>query len=181
MIVQQIKVNKFVLTLVDTSVKSPWIKKAKLKRYLSACLPIFEDFILNRSGINLKALGVKEVELSLTLCGEKKITGLNLNYRQKNKKTDVLSFPIHENLRCESEQIFMSLLNLGDIIICKDVAKRQAASFKITPEEEVTHLLVHGFLHVLGYDHEISLEEENIMQDLEKKILNKISKKLKRP
>lgn len=178
--VQQIKNNNFVLDLLDSGLKNPWIKKPKMKRYLQACLPVFEDFILSKKGLNLKASGIKEIELTLTLCGATKIRTLNRDYRQKDKKTDVLSFPVHEELRDGADLMMMSMLNLGDVIICKEVATSQAREFKIDLEGEVIHLLVHGFLHVLGYDHEISKEEEKIMQDLESKLLSKISKRLKR-
>ena len=180
MIVQQIKSNSFVLDLLDSGVKDPWIKRPKMKRYLKACLPVFEDFILSKSGLGLKTEGVKEIEMTMTLCGAQKIRSLNRDYRNKDKKTDVLSFPVHEELRHGADQMLMSVLNLGDVIICKEVAKKQAKDFKIDLEGETIHLLVHGFLHVLGYDHEISESEEKIMQDLENKLLSKISKRLKR-
>lgn len=179
-IIQQIKNKNFVLDLLDSGVKNPWVKKAKMKRYLSACLPVFEDFILGKSGLGMRAHGIKEIEMTLTLCGASKIRSLNREYRNKDKKTDVLSFPVHEDLRNGEDQMFMSVLNLGDVIICKEVATKQARDFKIDVEGETVHLLVHGFLHVLGYDHEISDKEEKIMQDLENKILKKISKRLKR-
>lgn len=180
MIVQQIKNNSFTLELIDTSRANPWVKKAKLKRYLSACLPVFEEFLLSKKGLDLKALGVNEIEMTLTLCGAQKIRSLNKEYRNKDKKTDVLSFPVHEQLREGEDLMLMGVLNLGDVIICKEVAVKQAAEFKIDLEGETVHLLVHGFLHVLGYDHEISEAEEKLMQDLESKLLKKISKRLKR-
>ncbi len=180
MIVQQIKNNSFTLELIDTGHSNPWVKKAKMKRYLSACLPVFEEFILGKTGLGLKSQGVKEIEMTLTLCGAQKIRSLNKEYRNKDKKTDVLSFPVHEQLREGEDLMLMGMLNLGDVIICKEVAKKQAADFKIDVEGETIHLLVHGFLHVLGFDHEISEAEEKVMQDLENKLLNKISKRLKR-
>ena len=69
---------------------------------------------------------------------------------------------------------------LGDIFICREVALRQAKEFGISIEEEILHLFIHGFLHLCGYDHEISREEEKLMFGLEEKLLEKISKKLKK-
>jgi probable rRNA maturation factor len=180
MISQQIKTNSFALDLLDTSNSNPWTKKAKMKRYLKACLPVFEEFLLGSSGLGYKKEGITDIEMTLTLCGEKKIRSLNRDYRNKDKKTDVLSFPVHEELRQPKGQILMGVLNLGDVFICKEVAVSQAKEFGIDVEGETVHLLVHGFLHVLGYDHEISAKEEKIMQDLENKLLKKISNRLKR-
>lgn len=180
MIVQQIKTNSFALDLLDTSNTNPWVKRPKMKRYLKACLPVFEDFLLGSSGLGFKKKGISEIEMTLTLCGAKKIRSLNRDYRNKDKQTDVLSFPVHEELRSSKGQNMMGVLNLGDVFICKEVATRQAKDFKIDVEGEAVHLLVHGFLHVLGYDHEISDKEEKIMQDLENKLLKKISNRLKR-
>ncbi len=180
MIVQQIKNKNFVLDVLDNGRVNHWVKRTKLKKYLSACLPVFEEFLMSKTGLNLKGLNASEIEMSLTLCGASKIRSLNRDHRGKDKKTDVLSFPAHEDLRVGADGPVFGVLSLGDIIICKEVADSQAKEFKIEREDEVVHLLVHGFLHVLGYDHEVSSSEEKIMQDLEAKLLKKISNKLKR-
>lgn len=180
MIVQQIKNKNFTLDVLDNGTSNQWVKKAKMRKYLSACLPVFEDFLMSKSGLGLKSLKAPEIEMSLTLCGATKIRTLNREHRGKDKKTDVLSFPAHEDLRTGADGPVFGMLSLGDIIICKEVATSQAKEFKIDVEEETVHLLVHGFLHVLGYDHEVSESEEKIMQDLESKLLKKISMKLKR-
>ena len=180
MIVQQIKNKNFTLDVLDNGLTNHWVKKAKMKRYLSACLPVFEEFLMGKAGLGLKHLAVSEIEMSLTLCGASKIRTLNREHRGKDKKTDVLSFPAHEDLRSGADGPVFGVLSLGDIIICKEVAIAQAREFNIDREDETVHLLVHGFLHVLGFDHEVSSSEEKIMQDLESKLLKKISNKLKR-
>ena len=180
MIVQQIKNNKFTLELCDTSTQNPWIKKPKMKKYLKAYLSMFEDFVLNKSNLGFAQKGVKELHLTLTLCGATKIRSLNRDYRGKDKKTDVLSFPVHEDLRAFKGNSIESMLHLGDVIVCKEVALSQAKRFKIDTEGETIHLLVHGFLHVLGFDHEISEKEEKLMESYENQLLSKVSKKLKR-
>jgi probable rRNA maturation factor len=124
--------------------------------------------------------GVKEVSLVLTLCGRTKIKTINREYRAKDKVTDVLSFGVHENLRPDLGPFVKNLpqLELGDIFICREVAKAQAVEFEITYEMEILHQLVHGFLHLLGFDHEISLKEEKLMEKEEAKLVNKIYKNL---
>ncbi|MGK0368038.1 MAG: putative rRNA maturation factor, partial [Thermoproteota archaeon] len=66
-------------------------------------------------------------------------------------------------------------LNLGDVFICKDVAVEQAKKFNLSFNEEFIHLAVHGFLHVIGYDHEESVEEEEVMETQEKNIIEEVS------
>ena len=124
--------------------------------------------------------GVKAVSISMTLCGRTKIRSLNREYRQKDYATDVLSFPVYENLRPDKKVRAKNLpeMELGDLVICKEIAKSQAREFGITYEQEIIHLAVHGFLHLLGFDHEISVKEEKIMEKYESELVNKIYKKL---
>ncbi len=124
--------------------------------------------------------GVQEVSLTLTLCGRTKIKNLNRTYRKKDKATDVLSFPIYENLRPDKLVSDKNLpqMDLGDLIICREVARAQSKEFKVSYAQEVIHLMVHGFLHLLGFDHEISKKEEMIMEEIEAKLVKSIYKKL---
>ena len=116
----------------------------------------------------------QEAELTLVFCGVKKIRALNRDFRQKDKKTDVLSFPIFSSLRKgHKEFVPQGLINLGDIFICKEVAEKQAREFNISLEEEIVHLFIHGLLHLYGYDHEVSPKEEKLMFSLEEKLVKK--------
>lgn len=126
--------------------------------------------------------GVKEVTMTMTLCGKTKIRTLNRQYRQKDYVTDVLSFPVYDNLRPDKKPLEKNLsqMDLGDLVICKEKAQSQAREFDITYEQEVVHLAVHGFLHLLGFDHEISDKEEKIMEAHENDLVGKIYKKLKK-
>jgi probable rRNA maturation factor len=76
---------------------------------------------------------------------------LNHRFRGKDRPTDVLSFPLHESLR-EIRRSEAPLL--GDIVVNLHAAKRQAADYGVTLPAEVRRLLIHGFLHLLGFDHE---------------------------
>ena len=124
---------------------------------------------------------MSHVEVDLVLCGAFKIKTLNSSYRDKPKVTDVLSFPVYDTLRSNAEDFVEPgpVVHLGDIFICKDVALRQAKEFGISIEEEILHLFIHGFLHLCGYDHDLSRKEEKLMFGLEEELLDKISKKLK--
>ena len=185
MFTQEITTKKTNLTLNDT-VRSKRLlyHPPNLKKSLMVSLDVFQDFLMSSKPncLGLSSFGVSQVEIELTLCGSHKIKSLNLNYRNKPKITDVLSFPVYESLRNNSGSFTEPgpVVHLGDIFICREVALRQAREFKITFEEEVLHLFIHGFLHLCGYDHEISEEEEELMFDLEEKLLEKISKKLRK-
>jgi probable rRNA maturation factor len=126
--------------------------------------------------------GVKEVSLSMTLCGKTKIRSLNKQYRQKDYVTDVLSFPVYENLRPDKKPKEKNLtqMDLGDLVICKEKAFSQAKEFEITYEQEIVHLAVHGFLHLIGFDHEISSKEEKLMEAHESELVGLVYKILKK-
>lgn len=112
--------------------------------------------------------------VEVMLCGKKRIYGLNKLHRSKDKVTDVLSFPQYENLRkgLQKHEFTYGEISLGDIAICKEVAQAQAKRLGHSMEKEMTALFIHGFFHLLGYDHEISQKEEKLMFSLEDKITN---------
>ena len=147
-------------------------------KLLSATVKVLEREI-NRAGPNsmrLKLPKGQALELTLTLCGRAKIKGLNRRYRKKNRATDVLSFPLYEDLRLTSSLPPgpLPVLNLGDIFICKEVAKKQAKEFQLSYQGELIHLLIHGFLHLCGFDHEMSAKEERLMQQWEQRLIDRI-------
>ena len=113
----------------------------------------------------LTALEQRESELSVALVGDREMRPLNAKYRKENKTTDVLSFPADPALPAQAGL-------LGDVIISVEQAKRQARDRKISLEIEMVTLLIHGILHLLGYDHERSQRQAKIMATLEQKILS---------
>ena len=106
-------------------------------------------------------------EVSIAFVSPQTIQKLNFEYRQKDKATDVLSV--------EQNETFGDFYCLGDIIICIDIAESQAKEKKWPLQQEVRLLLVHGFLHLLGYDH-TELEEEKIMFALQDQLLQELNK-----
>lgn len=117
------------------------------------------------------------VKISFMLCGDKRMRELNKETRDKDKVTDVLSFPYHEDLRSNKGRIVLEdCLYLGEMAICQSVTKRQAKRFKIRYSDEFTHLFIHGIFHLMGFDHEVSKTEEKLMQKMEDKALQEFSK-----
>lgn len=96
---------------------------------------------------------------------------LNLEYRQKDKPTNVLSFP--SDLPDEMAAVLDSF-PIGDLVICIPVVLQEATEQSKTPIEHFTHMLVHGTLHLMGYDHETSDEDAEEMEALEILILAKL-------
>ncbi len=113
----------------------------------------------------------KNVEVSLTVVDNLTIKELNKQYRNIDKETDVLSFPLLE----EFENIdTKNIIALGDIIISIDKAKAQALDYGHSLERELCFLTVHSMLHLLGYDH-MEKEEEKIMFSKQDLVLNKLN------
>ncbi len=111
-------------------------------------------------------------DVTITFVSNDRIHELNREYRGIDRPTDVLSFEC-DNTPFDDEEIDVALLpeyELGDVIIATDIARTQAQEYKTTFAEEVRLLVVHGLLHLNGYDH-IDLEEARIMEDKEDTLL----------
>ena len=96
---------------------------------------------------------------------------MNLDYRQKDKPTNVLSFP------SEFPEEVLAMLDawpMGDLVICIPVVLQEALEQHKTPIEHFTHMLVHGTLHLMGYDHETSEQDAEDMEALEIQILARL-------
>ena len=111
----------------------------------------------------LKLLKKDKAELSVALIGNGEMRKLNARYRKKDYPTDVLSFPAAAGMPG-------GLQLLGDMIISVEKAKEQAKEYGRSLDEEMTTLLIHGILHLLGYDHERSAKDARIMGRLEKRL-----------
>lgn len=108
-------------------------------------------------------VGRAEAELSLALIGNAEMRKLNARYRRKDYPTDVLSFPVDGKLPAPNRL-------LGDVVISVDKAREQARERGRTRDEEMVTLLIHGIVHLLGYDHERSAKDARVMKRLENKI-----------
>ena len=109
-------------------------------------------------------------EINVTFVDEETIKNLNANYRNKDAVTDVLSFPLGENGVYDINPENNCKL-LGDVVICLKRAYEQAESYNHSIRREICFLVVHSILHLLGYDHETSNEDEEEMFQKQKEIL----------
>jgi len=130
-----------------------------LLRNLQRSVPIDTKRLCRMAEKILAAARVEKAELSIILVSDRRIRTLNERYRKKNRATDVLAFPLAMDgagqPRCSSrrQQVQPPKL-LGDVVISLSTAQRQATALGHGLHEEVARLLVHGILHLLGYDHE---------------------------
>ena len=97
---------------------------------------------------------VRPVELSVRLAGDEEVRQLNAHWRRKDRPTNVLSFPMAEAYELEQADEEGPELLLGDVVLAHGVCAREAEEKAIPLENHAAHLVVHGTLHLLGYDHD---------------------------
>ncbi len=122
----------------------------------------------------MRAQELDKCELSISLVSDAAIRRLNRDYRHKDKATDVLSFsqieerhappPNPDRIPNNRETV------LGDIVVSIDTAARQAREYGVGLDERLCTLLIHGFLHLIGYDHERSARDERLMRAREREL-----------
>jgi probable rRNA maturation factor len=151
--------SKFILNITiekNTALSKYWLKSKTLKI--------------------LKSLNLSSpLELSLLITNDRTMTSLNKKFRGINETTDVLSFSFLSAHNYFSNLDFVlppeTITNIGEIIISYEQAEKQSRELSLSVEDEITTLILHGILHLLGYDHELA-KERKIMQAKEKEILD---------
>ena len=108
----------------------------------------------------------EDLELTLRIVQKEEIQTLNREYRHKDYPTNVLSFPADWDIPEEPRLI-------GDIVVAAEVVNQEATEQNKSAKAHWTHIIIHGFLHLLGYDH-IEEQDAEVMEDLERKILQKL-------
>ncbi len=114
-----------------------------------------------------------DAEVSVSFVSNAEIRNLNKIYRQKDRVTDVLSFPLGLNGKYDINKETGYAL-LGDVVISLETAMRQAEMYGHSLEREIGFLTVHSMLHLLGYDHETSPLEERQMREKEETVLEEL-------
>ena len=111
----------------------------------------------------------EDVEISLSFVSLDEIHELNRMYRNVDRPTDVLSFPMFESTKeleeaCRVGREEGMTISLGDVVICMDKIRQQAEEFGHSQERETAYLFTHSVLHLLGYDHETDQEKRQMRQ-----------------
>ena len=112
------------------------------------------------------------IEIAVRLTGDDEVRTLNNQYRQKDKPTNVLSFPMVQPdlLETVTQNSDDGEVILGDIVLAHGVCAAEAAERGVSVEDHATHLIVHGVLHLLGYDH-MGDQEAEAMEEMERAAL----------
>ncbi|MCG8684866.1 MAG: rRNA maturation RNase YbeY [Desulfobacterales bacterium] len=119
----------------------------------------------------LSALGCDAHEISIVITDDQEIRDLNKTYRGKDKPTNVLSFPMQEG---QFSDITPGLL--GDVVISVDTAEQEASDAEISMDERMSQLLIHGILHLLGFDHETGDSDAEKMEQKSIELLRLLEK-----
>ena len=128
--------------------------------------------ILVMNACKLENIVADEIYVNIETVSKEKIKELNKNFRNVDKVTDVLSFPMYTPDELDNEKI--KIMSLGDIILCTEKIKEQAVEYETGFEREMTYMIVHGLCHLLGYDH-IEAEDKKIMREKEEKLIRMCS------
>ncbi len=144
----------------------------------------YRKIIRNTFEKALEVIDNNEERIVVTVAFAKKnrIKELNNLYRKVDRETDVLSFPMLDIVYPQSVKDFKEeyapdgSLYLGDIVICPKIAKKQAKQYGHSKKREIGFLALHGFLHILGYDH-IESEDEKVMMETSERVLNEMELK----
>ena len=124
------------------------------------------DSVLKNEGIS------DDAEITVTFVGDRKIRELNRQFRNIDRSTDVLSFPLGENGVYDTDPETERLM-LGDVVISLEHAFSQAEEFGHSADREIVYLSVHSMLHLLGYDH-MDPTEASVMREKEEKTMTEI-------
>ena len=111
----------------------------------------------------------KNHQLNLSFVSSEEMQLLNKTYRNKDKPTNVLSFELPKNFPVGNEKTL-----IGEIALCEEIIYEESKKYKKIFENRLKHMIIHGLLHLIGFDH-VSKDEENKMESVEKKIMKSIS------
>ena len=116
----------------------------------------------------------KNLNINIIFTNPKRIREINKKYRNIDKETDVLSFPMFEKKEIQNYQPQEWRDTLGDIVISIDQVKKQAEEYGHSFERELAYMMVHGFYHLMGEDH-IDEDDKIIMREKEEKVLSELN------
>lgn len=152
--------------VLDDKIWLDHVTRIKVKNIVKKAL----TGIMSLLGINITKYAAKTIELSIVLTGDNTIRDYNRNYRDNDKPTNVLSFPIYEKefikeLKCND------YLLIGDVVLSIDTILKESKEQNKPFLNHLTHLIVHSILHLFGFDH-INIQEAKDMETMEIKVLN---------
>ena len=133
---------------------------------------IDENWLIKIGESICEKLFLSNVTISLIMTSNEYIKNVNRDYRKKDTPTDVISFAYREEPFPQGDE---EIEELGDIYISLERALEQSVEYEVTLKEEVKRLLIHGILHLIGYDHETSPKDEETMRAKEDELFESVS------
>lgn len=130
---------------------------------------IDRGLLIRQVGLILSELDQPDSEISIMLVNDVKIRQLNKKYRNRDQATDVLAFPQDKDAKNDSGGPL-----LGDVAVSIETSRRQAKEHLLSDGEELVLLIIHGTLHLLGFDHERSGKDQKEMQKMTQKVFSRI-------
>jgi len=156
------------MILVEADADSDWAERTRWQTLAQKAV----ESAVAHSRHNALIESDLSVEVSVKFTNDGEVKALNAAYRGKDKPTNVLSFPMFEAELLEPLAMADGgEVLLGDVVLAQGVCAAEAADKGVPVEDHATHLVVHGTLHLLGYDHETSDDEAESMEDVERKAL----------
>jgi len=153
------------LTIINRSGRSVpqrflqvWVEKLAQR----AAIEIKRAVLVDRRRVRVSVRSYRRKELILVFVSLKEVRGLNRNFRKRDYATDVLSF-------CSDEPD-----TIGEIVICPEVIAKQAREHGLLVREELGYMVLHGFLHLLGFDHERSKSEGRLMFNIQDRLFERL-------
>lgn len=147
------------------------------KKYIDRAKKILKFYIQEvKSSSCLADLDYTTISFDFLYCDSIKTHEINREYRNKDYPADIITFAIFADTAEDERFIFDGEINLGEVIIALDKVKEEALKKSVTPDYELTFLISHGILHLLGFDHQTE-EDYNFIIELQNKALESIGLK----
>lgn len=147
------------------------------KKYIDRAKKILKFYIQEVKSLScLAELDYNTISFDFLYCDSIKTHEINREYRNKDYPADIITFAIFADTAEDERFIFDGEINLGEVIIALDKVKEEALKKSVTPDYELTFLISHGILHLLGFDHQTE-EDYNFIIELQNKALESIGLK----
>lgn len=141
-------------------------QKISVNTWLQKKLPLVFKSLGSYKKSKIKNLNLLEKNLTIVLVGSAEMKILNKQFRNKDYATDVLSFPA------------LDPFSFGELVICVSTIRKQAKEHHLSSEQEFLYMLIHGILHLLGYDHETGPKPAKQMFQIQDELFDRLCKKL---
>lgn len=148
------------------------------KKFINQAKKILKFFLKQPEVVEnccLPDVNYSALTFDILYCGSEKTWEINKEYRQKDYPADIITFAIFADTAPEERFVFDGEVNLGEIIIALDKTKESALNKKVPFEHELTFLISHGIMHLLGFDHQ-TMKEYNFIVEMQNKALESLEK-----